>query len=93
MSFLFINKTLRLNDIRTRTAMNAKMSVFVICVEAIVYLLLYNLRDFIFKVFLKVVLHPGSSNEFYFLNEKHPQKTILQITSTSLLNGIVSEKV
>ena len=93
MSFLFINKTLRLNDIRTRTAMNAKMSVFVICVETIVYLLLYNLRDFIFKVFLKVVLRPGSSNEFYFLNEKDPQKTILQITSTSLPNGIVSEKV
>ena len=29
--------------------MNAKISVFVICVEAIIYLLLYNLHDFTFK--------------------------------------------
>ena len=29
--------------------MNAKISVFVICVEAIIYLLLYNLRDCTFK--------------------------------------------
>ena len=30
-----ISKTLRLNNLKTRTAMNAKMSVFVICIEAI----------------------------------------------------------
>ena len=30
--------------------MNAKISVFVICVEAIMYLLLYNLHDCTFKV-------------------------------------------
>ena len=30
--------------------MNAKISVFFICVEAIIYLLLYNLHDFSFKV-------------------------------------------
>ena len=29
--------------------MNAKISVFVICVDAIIYLLLYNLYDYIFK--------------------------------------------
>ena len=29
--------------------MNAKISVFVICVEAITYLLLHNLRDRTFK--------------------------------------------
>ena len=29
--------------------MNAQISVFVICVEAITYLLLYNLRDCTFK--------------------------------------------
>ena len=29
--------------------MNAKVSAFVICVEAIVYLLLYNLHDCIFN--------------------------------------------
>ena len=32
MSFLFINKTLRLNNLKTRIAMNAKISVFVICI-------------------------------------------------------------
>ena len=30
--------------------MNAKISVFVICVKAIIYLLLYNLHDCTFKV-------------------------------------------
>ena len=49
MSFLFINKTLRLNNLKIRTIMNAKISVFVICVEAIMYLLLYNLQDYTFK--------------------------------------------
>ena len=37
--FLFLNKTSRLNNLKTRTAMNAKISVFVNCVEAIIYLL------------------------------------------------------
>ena len=30
--------------------MNAKISVFVICVEAIIYLLLYNLHECTFKI-------------------------------------------
>ena len=47
--FLFINKTLRLNSLTTRTALNAKISVIVFCVEAIIYLLLYNLHDCTFK--------------------------------------------
>ena len=34
-----MKKTLRLNNLKTRAAMNAKISVFAICVEAIVYLL------------------------------------------------------
>ena len=37
--------TLRFNNLKTRTAMNEKISVFAICVEAIIYLLLYNLHD------------------------------------------------
>ena len=37
MSFLFINKILGLSNLKTRTAMNAKISVFVTCVEVIVY--------------------------------------------------------
>ena len=53
MSFLLnkrflINKTLRLNNLKNRTAMNEKMSVF-IYVEAIMHLLLYNLHDCTFK--------------------------------------------
>ena len=45
MSFLFKNKTLQLNNLKTRKAMNANFPVLVICVEAIIYLLLYNLHD------------------------------------------------
>ena len=45
LSCLFINKTLRLNNLKIRTVTKAKISLFVICVEAIVYLLLYNLHD------------------------------------------------
>ena len=43
MSFPFINKTLRLNNLKARTAINVKISLFVIYVETIIYLLLYNL--------------------------------------------------
>ena len=49
LSFLFINKILWLNNLKTRTAMNVTISVFVICVEAMIYLLLYNLHDCTFK--------------------------------------------
>ena len=49
MSFLVVNKTLRLNNLKTRTAMNVKISVFVNCVEAIVYLLLHNSHDCTFE--------------------------------------------
>ena len=44
-----MNKTLQVINLKIRTAMNAKISVFVICVEAIVYLLLYNLHEYTFK--------------------------------------------
>ena len=33
-TFLFINKTLRLNSSKTKTAINAKILVFVMCVES-----------------------------------------------------------
>ena len=39
--FLFINKTLRLNNLKTKTAMNAKISAF----EVIIDLILYNMHD------------------------------------------------
>ena len=41
----------RLNDLKTRAAMSSKISVFVICVEAIIYLLLYNVLYCIFNEF------------------------------------------
>ena len=37
--FSFINKILRLNNLKTRIAVNATISVFVICVQAIIYCL------------------------------------------------------
>ena len=40
--FYVVNKTLWL---KTRADMYAKISMFVICVEAIIYLLLYNLHS------------------------------------------------
>ena len=36
---------LQLNNLKTRAGMNATISVFVITVEAIMYLLLYNLYN------------------------------------------------
>ena len=38
-----MNTTLRLNNLKTRTAMNVKFSMFFIFVEAIINLLLYDL--------------------------------------------------
>ena len=46
---MFINKTLRLNNLKTRKDTNAKVSVFVICVKAIMYLLLNNFHGCTFK--------------------------------------------
>ena len=53
MSFLFISKTLGLDNLKTRTVMNAKISMFVICVEAMIYSLLYNFHDCTFKIFIQ----------------------------------------
>ena len=33
LSFLFVNKTVRLNNLKTRTAVNAKILVLAFCVE------------------------------------------------------------
>ena len=49
-----MNKSLQLHNLKTRIAMNAKNSVLVIDVEAIIYLLLYSLHDCTFN--------PHSSN-------------------------------
>ena len=60
--FLFINKTLRLNNLKPRTAMDAKISVFVVGVEAIIYLLLYNLHDCTFKILATELFKINLSN-------------------------------
>ena len=41
---MFINKNVGLNNSNTKTAMTMKISIFVICVEAIIYLLLHNVH-------------------------------------------------
>ena len=48
--WLFINKTLRLNKLKTRTTMDEKTRVFAICFEAIMYLLLNSLHDCTFNL-------------------------------------------
>ena len=47
--FCLQTKLLRLINLKAKIAMNAKILVFDICVEAIVYLLLHNLYDCTFK--------------------------------------------
>ena len=44
-----MNKNLRLNNLKIITAMNAKISMFVVYAKAIKYLLLHNLHDSTFK--------------------------------------------
>ena len=53
-----MSKTLRLNNLKSRAAINAKISVFVICVEVIIYLLLYNLHDGTFNKRYKKLRKP-----------------------------------
>ena len=48
---MFINENLRLSNLKTKTAMSAKHSVFIICVGAMIYLLLNNLHDCTFKCY------------------------------------------
>ena len=48
---MFINKTLPINNFKIRTARNTKISLFVICVETIIYLLLYKMHDYTFDRF------------------------------------------
>ena len=72
-----------LNNLKTRTAMNAKISAFVICVEAITYLLLYNLHDCTFKNTSEGLLLKPSLLSFLerLLLEKY--KKVIRILFTS----------
>ena len=51
LHYLFCLQTnvLRLNNLKTEQVTSAKFSEFVLYVEAIIYLLLYNLHGFTFK--------------------------------------------
>ena len=78
MSLLFINKTLRLNNLKTKTAKNAKISVFAICVEAIKYLLLYNLHDCTFKSFLRLPKNERKKLEAWILKNGYAYRTAVK---------------
>ena len=45
-----MNKTLRLDSLKAITAANAEISIFVICVQAILSFLLHNLHECTFNV-------------------------------------------
>ena len=45
--------------------MNAKIPVFVVCIEAIIYLLLFNMRDCTFKTILIAPPSFWSSNNIF----------------------------
>ena len=51
--------------------MNTKISMFLICVEAIIYLLLYNLHDCTFKIELFMKINKGFSAVNYFPKNFH----------------------
>ena len=88
MTYLFINKTLSPNNLQIRTVINAKISVFVVCVEAIVYLLLYKLHGCTFNVYIYftgiffVVFHLKTLfllfSLFFWLNIKFRKQNINQ---------------
>ena len=65
--FLTVNKTLRLNNLKTRSGMNAKVSVLITCVEAIKYLLLYNSHHCNFNHIFHVFPAPKLVNFHIFI--------------------------
>ena len=77
--FSFMNKTLGLNNLKIRIAMNATISVFVICVEAIIYWLLCNLHDCTFNVFMSV-----RSFRSFFVNFEQITQVVLEFSLLTL---------
>ena len=69
-----MNKTLWLSNLKTRIAMNAKITVFVICVERIIYWLLFNLHDSTFIVFMSL----RSFQRFFFVNFEQITQLVLE---------------
>ena len=68
--FLLVNKTLLLNKLKTRADMNAKISVFVICVETIIYLLLNNLHDWPLSLTIEYEWHPKHFAKARYIHQK-----------------------
>ena len=67
-------QTLWLSNLKTKTAMNAKISVFVISVEAIIYLLLYNLLDCAFNEIMGlVIMKMKMKNRLHWYNKIRPR--------------------
>ena len=56
--------------------MNAKTSMFVICVEAIIYLLLCNLHDCTFKTLKQHYIFPASIKTFSKFKAKTMESSI-----------------
>ena len=69
---------------KTRTAMNAEISVYVICVEAIIYSLLYNLhyctfKETLFKLLLWIIFIISGKSYVAFSERKTMIKFIIYI--------------
>ena len=74
----------KLNNFKTRTAMNAEISVYVICVEAIIYSLLYNLhyctfKETLFKLLLWIIFIISGKSYVAFSERKTMIKFIIYI--------------
>ena len=78
-----MNKTLWLSNLKTRTAMNAKTTVFAICVEVIIYWLFYNLHDCTFIVFMSM-----RSLRRFFVNFEQITQLVLEFPLLTLSRQI-----
>ena len=90
--WLSINKTLRLNKLKTRTAMDEKTRVFAICFEVIIYLLLNSLHDCTFNLsftnirtkLYNLCISPAQNE--YTNNKTTQPSTLIQSTVLTLLS-------
>ena len=74
-----MNKTLWLNNLKTRIAMNAKITLLRICVEAIIYWLSYNLHDCTFIAFMSM-----KSFRRFFINFEQITQLVLEFPLLTL---------
>ena len=101
MSFVFINKTLQLNNLKTRTALSVKSSVFVTCLEAIVYLWLYNLQDcnfkfcpwYFFSMLGKFAPTKLPQSLIFSLKASYLQQCLLHLTPTYFLESCLDNPI